>query len=89
MSIILGILVILVSVLLYAMIDEWYIKPYEIEKQENITLKENLSTAIENIGILTKTLEETKSKKKVSKKSAEKKEKILVKLEPEDIVKDK
>lgn len=93
MSIILGILVIGVAFLLYTMIDEWYIKPYEdllhqrtVDELDN---KQIIKSKNDLINELSAKIEELSSKKKVSKKSTEKKNKILVKLEPEDIVKGK
>lgn len=98
MSIVLGVLVILMSALLYVMINEWYIEPYKdlvyrksLDDIEHKTIIESKNRLINKMSI---EIEELKvklkePKKKPNKKSTEKKEKILVKLEPEDIVKDK
>ena len=98
MSIVLGVLVILMSALLYTMINEWYIEPYKnlvyrksLDDIEYKTIVESKNQLINKMAI---EIEELKvkpkePKKKPTKKSSEKKEKILVKLEPEDIVKDK
>lgn len=91
-------LVALSSYSLYKMINKWYIEPYEClihrKRLDDIEYKEIVESKNRLINKMTIEIEELKvklkePKKKPTKKSAEKKEKILVKLEPEDIVKDK